>query len=228
MPPEVAGAKSVCVGRANNVRGRLIKTVNPVIGVDFDNTIVSHDYIVSKLAYEKNYVNESETVPKKHIRDSVRRLPNGETKWQELQAEIYGRRMEEAVLMDGVREFFGLCRKNRFKVYVVSHKTEFSNLGKSPVNLRIAALNWMKENGLGLSLDNVYFESTRQEKIERVKKLKCTHFIDDLDETFAEFSFPSGVEKILYDPQAHRSYLPDIRIARTWKEISDYIFGTRN
>ena len=204
----------------------------PVIGVDFDNTIVSYDYIVSKLAYEKNYVNESKTAPKKHIRDSVRRLSNGELKWQELQAEIYGRRMEEAVVMDGVKEFFGLCRKNRFRVYVVSHKTEFSNLGKSRVNLRSAALGWMKENGffeyggVELASDTIYFESTRRDKIERIEKLKCTHFIDDLEETFTEISFPENVEKILFAPQACRSFSPDIRIIGTWKEISDYFFGT--
>ena len=205
-----------------------------IIGVDFDNTIACYDHIVSKLAYEKNYINEPKTEPKRRIRDSVRRLSNGEMKWQALQAEIYGRRMEEAVLMEGVREFLGLCRKNSFRVYVVSHKTEFPNVGKSHVNLRTTALSWMKKkgffkhDGLGLALNNVYFESTRQAKTERIKQIECTHFIDDLEETFAEISFPVDVEKILFGPQESQPFSTDIRIAITWKEISNYFFGTGN
>ena len=40
--------------------------------------------------------------------------------------------------------------------------------------------------GLNLKRENVYFESTREEKVARIGFLKCTHFIDDLEETFDE------------------------------------------
>jgi len=209
-------------------------SIKTVVGVDFDNTIVSYDYIATKMAYEKNFISEFTTKSKKFIRDSVRQLPNGEMKWQELQAEIYGSRMEEAVLIDGVKKFFSLCKSNMFKVYVISHKTEFSNLGKSEINLRVAALDWMQKegffeyDGLGLSPNEVYFESTRHEKIARIIYLKCTHFIDDLEETFAEASFPVNVEKILYNPQVHHSHLPDVSVVSTWKELNGYFFGSKN
>lgn len=201
-----------------------------VVGVDFDNTIVNYDYIVTKLAYEKKFINEFTTKSKKFIRDYVRQLPDGETKWQELQAGIYGSRMEEATLIDGVMEFFNLCKNKKIKVFIVSHKTEFSNLGKSKINFRVAALDWMKKKGffkfygLGLAPNDIYFESTRHEKIYRIKQLKCTHFIDDLEETLLEDSFPTDIEKILYSSHKKYSSVTGIRVFSTWEEISNYFF----
>ena len=64
-------------------------------------------------------------------------------------------------------------------------------------NLRTAALEWMQKNNLVISKDNIFFESTRQDKIKRIKELECTHFVDDLEETFEESSFPKKVKKIL-------------------------------
>ena len=38
----------------------------------------------------------------------------------------------------------------------------------------------------GLTSGDIYFESTRKDKVERIERLRCTHFIDDLEETFLE------------------------------------------
>ena len=96
------------------------------------------------------------------------------------------------------------------------------------VNLRSTAIDWMEKNrffdaeGLGLTPDRVFFESTRNEKIERIKQLKCTHFIDDLEETFLEDSFPTEVERILFAKED--TALSGVKAFRAWKDINDYIF----
>ena len=88
-------------------------------------------------------------------------------------------------------------------MHIVSHKTEYANFGEANVNLREAATAWLERHGffedtqLGLCRTNVFFESTRAEKINRIGALRATHFVDDLEETFLEASFPLGVEKIL-------------------------------
>jgi hypothetical protein len=74
-------------------------------------------------------------------------------------------------------------------------------------------------------MSQVYFESTRMDKIERIKKLKCTHFVDDLEEVFIEESFPSGVKKILYAPGADHSDINGIIIAENWKRIYEHCFS---
>jgi hypothetical protein len=208
--------------------------VNYIIGVDFDNTIVNYDHLIHSVAAQRGLIHPGVRKIKKHIRDTIRRLPDGEIEWQRLQAIVYGPRMGEARLIEGVRTFFELCKQHEVAVYVVSHKTEYAGYDETGTNLRTAALTWMRGNGffeadgLGLSRNAVYFEATRREKIERIKTLGCTHFIDDLEETFLETSFPTTVEKILYAPHTQHSSLQRVRVVNTWGEISDYFFGARN
>lgn len=204
-----------------------------IIGVDFDNTIVSYDDLMHALAVQRGLIQPAVKKSKKDIRDTIRQLPNGEVKWQGLQAVLYGPRMREARLIDGVRTFFQLCRRHKVAVYTISHKTEYARSDESGINLRVAALTWMREkgffevDGFGLSQQDVYFESTRPEKIERIRQLRCTHFIDDLEETFLEESFPPNVEKILYAPHMQYSALSVVKVFTSWKEISDYFFSKK-
>ena len=201
---------------------------SPVIGIDFDNTIISYDEIMHKFAVQWDFIEADSTKSKKEIRNKIRLLPDGEMKWQKLQAVVYGTEIEQASLPDGVLLFIKGCKKNDIPVYIVSHKTAFASFDKT-VNLRQAALSWMQKNGFfnscGLSRKNVYFESTRHEKIDRIRHLKCTHFVDDLEETFLEPSFPASVKKFLYAPHTRHSFLPGVKVVSSWTEINDYFFN---
>jgi hypothetical protein len=199
------------------------------IGVDFDNTLANYDDALYEAALASGFVRANTNRNKKRIRDEIRRLPNGEIKWQELQAFMYGKGIKNSKLFDGVKEFFGACRDSAVDVFVISHKTEFANMDQDQVNLRDAAINWMTSNrffdpeGLGLSRGRVFFEPTRESKIERIKQLQCTHFIDDLDETFVEPSFPLHVKGILFAKE--RSQLNNVTTVASWKEIYDCFFA---
>ncbi len=208
-----------------------MQTMGYIIGVDFDNTIVSYDRLIHKIALERGLITGDARKSKKSIRDKIRELPNGEEKWQRLQAIIYGPRIKEAELVPGVERFFRLCKKNKLKVFVISHKTEFAGYDETKTNLRSAALDWMvrnkffKDDGLSFSRGNVYFEGTRRGKIEKIKQLGCTHYIDDLEETFKEASFPKGVKKILLDAHKEHSDLQDILVFSGWDGINEYFFN---
>ena len=140
--------------------------------------------------------------------------------------------MHEADLIPGVREFFQTCIKNGIQTYIISHKTEYANFDEVGINLREAALNWMTQQGVfeasgfGLVKANVFFGTTRLEKIVHIENLGCTHFIDDLEEMFIEAAFPAEIEKILYVPHGQHASLPGIRTARSWQEINDFFFNT--
>jgi len=202
-----------------------------VIGVDFDNTIVTYDDLLFACAVQRGLIPPAAQKSKKNVRDQVRLLPGGEIEWQKLQALVYGPRIGDARLSEGVRTFFGLCKVNGAKVYIVSHKTELASYDETRTNLRTAALGWMVTNkffqteGLGLSREDVFFCATRQEKIQLIEQLGCTHFIDDLEETFLEETFPPNVEKTLYAPHRQGVVLPGVRVVSTWREISEYLFG---
>ena len=205
------------------------KMVGP-IGVDLDNTIASYDEVLFDTALELNVIEPSNPKGKKMIRDAVRRLPDGEIIWQKLQAEIYGPRMMAAGLIEDVNNFFLQCRQESIQVYVISHKTKFANYDSAGINLRDAALKWLNakdffdQKGLGLECSNVYFESTRQDKISRIKNLGCKYFIDDLKEIFEERTFPNSTIKILFDQHNEYKSCKNGSIYNTWKEITELIF----
>ena len=203
-----------------------------IIGIDFDNTIVSYDSLIYEKAIQRDLILPSIIKRKKIIRDAIRELQDGDIEWQKIQAVIYGPEIDKAKVIKGVKIFFNMCKKRSIKTFIISHKTEFSNHDSSKTNLRAAALKWMEQNkffepaGFGLSFEDVYFESTRAGKVARINNLNCTHFIDDLEETFLEPSFPVDVEKILYEPHIKRAAIKGMKTANSWKEIRDYFFST--
>ena len=201
-----------------------------VCGIDFDNTVVTYDEVLARIAVERGLPYARVAATKRAIRDEIRLLPDGEIEWQKCQALLYGSRIHEARLIEGVSQFFQLCCRHGVRVYIVSHKTEYSRYDTTGTNLRNAALAWMTANrffqpdGLGMTRDMVFFADTRQEKIARLKELHCTDFIDDLEETFLEEEFPAGVTRILYEPAREGPPPSGVKLTRSWQEISDYFF----
>jgi len=202
-----------------------------VFGIDFDNTIVNYDILMYHTAVQQGLIDSKIRKNKREIRDAIRSIPHGDIEWQKLQALTYGPLMHQAQLIDGVTTFFENCTRQGISLYIISHKTEYANFDTTNTNLRTAALDWMSAHGLfglGLTRQMIYFESTRSAKINRIRKLQCTHFIDDLEETFLEESFPEDVKKILYTPQTYVTKLKDAWVVTRWKDINNYFFSDKN
>ncbi len=83
------------------------------IGIDFDNTIAGYDDVFSRAARDEGLVPADFIGTKQQVREAVRRLDDGELKWQRLQGLVYGTRMAEAVMFDGVGSFLRRCRRLR-------------------------------------------------------------------------------------------------------------------
>lgn len=201
-----------------------------ILGVDFDNTIISYDGLIKDIVVSRGLIPNTIT-GKRDIRDAVRLLPDGENIWQTIQAEIYGPRINGAHLIDGVAEFFIRCQQQDIVVHIISHKTTYANFDITGTNLRSSALNWMelnglfRENGGGLDKSRVIFATTRDEKIDFIIKCRCSHFIDDLIEVFEDPKFPEDVEKLFFDNSNTQVGLAD-RTFSSWQEISAYLLDT--
>jgi len=200
------------------------------LGVDFDNTVVRYDELLLREARQRGLIPPETLACKREIRDRIRRLPEGEREWQRLQALLYGAKIQEAAPAPGVAEFFARCRRDAVEVFIVSHKTRYAALDERGVDLWDAAMAWMRAHrffeadGAGLSPQHVYFEPTRAEKIARIARLDCTHFIDDLEETFLEPAFPPGVRKVLYATSGPSRRLPGVQVAASWQDITEGLF----
>jgi hypothetical protein len=191
------------------------------IGIDFDNTIAGYDRLFAIAARDAGWLPELTNPTKREVRDRLRALPDGEAKWQKLQAQAYGARMAEAELIDGVNEFLGRCAAAGADAVIVSHKTRYATLDPGGVDLREAASRWLATQAITLP---VHFEGTRADKVARIAALGCTHFIDDLEEVFAEPNFPKDIERFLLTTD---EVFPaaDVRVFRSWHDLTRTLFG---
>lgn len=199
-----------------------------VIGIDFDNTIICYDEVFYREAVQHGWIHNNFPRNKKLIRDYIWRT-KGDNAWQRLQAIAYGQKINDALLIKGVKDFLFLCRDKGIRVYIVSHKTEYADNDPYRTNLREAAIQWMEYKGFFngrapcLSRQDIFFEITRLDKINRIKELGCTLFIDDLEEIFTEKIFDKGIGKILYSPLGYHE-IEGVKICRNWMEITDHVF----
>jgi len=199
------------------------------VGIDFDNTIISYDAVFLSAAIERSLVAGDFTGSKRAVRDAIRLLPDGENDWQRLQGYVYGQGIAGAATFDGLEDFLRRCRRDGHGVTIVSHKTEYGHFDPARINLREAALGWMRdrgffaEDGLGISQADIYFEGTRAEKLARIRTLELTHFIDDLREVLDDPDFPPGVERILFSRDGDEP-LPYSAFA-SWSEIEGALLG---
>src|SRR5688572_26563273 len=95
-----------------------------VVGVDFDNTVVSYDQLFYRLAVDRRLIPPGVEANKRHVRDYLRRCGR-EGEWIELQGSAYGGAMRDAVPFPGIREFFTRCHSSGVTIYIISHRTRF-------------------------------------------------------------------------------------------------------
>src|ERR1700730_3650021 len=136
----------------------------PRIRIDFDNTIISYDRVFLSAAAAGGLLEDGFVGTKQAIRDAIRLLPDGELAWQRLQGYVYGQGIIDAAMFDGLDRFLRRCRSECRAVLIVSHKTEFGHFDPARINLREAALDWMRrhgffeEDGYAVPIENVHFE----------------------------------------------------------------------
>ena len=196
------------------------------IGIDLDNTLICYDEAFLRVGKEEGLLPASFVGNKAAVKRALlAERPDGYL-WESLQGLVYGRRIDAAMLFDGVAEFLEKCRRHAGTVAIVSHKTELAHHDPHLTDLRAAALQWMEGNrffdatGLGLDRGTVYFEGTRDDKVRRICTLQCDLFVDDLAEVLGHAEMPAGCRKILFggDPQS------GFEQYASWHEVCDAIF----
>jgi len=206
--------------------------MNLRIGIDFDNTIANYDSVFEFAAKEKQFISQDWKGNKKELRNLLRNSVKGELKWQQLQGLVYGKYMHKAEAFPGLREFLFACKVRGVDLYIISHKTEYGHFDAEKISLRDEARKWLENNfqiskgKFGITRQNVFFHSTRLEKVQRIKELRCDYFIDDLVEVFEEELFPNDTKKILFDRSISNPEASiDISILKSWSQIRTFLLG---
>lgn len=201
------------------------------IGVDFDNTIACYDKVFFKVAQDMGCLQEHSELTKREVKKMLLDLDGGDLLWQKIQGQVYGRYIHQATIYPGFIEFLWLSKLRGDEVCIVSHKSEYGHFDERKIKLREAAKGWIEENlikatfGMAFSGANqVYFESSREDKVSRIAKIGCDIFIDDLQEVFDESHFPAHTEKILFCLEQHKVSEPFSGQFDSWRKIKNHLY----
>ena len=202
------------------------------IGLDFDNTIANYDRAFPDVARILGY--QTKATNKRDLKVELIASAEGETAWQKVQGLTYGKHIDQASLYPGVLEFVVRAKARNCEVFVISHKTQFGHFDETKTSLRDAATAWMTSKKIvghgATQVDeaHIFYASTRDEKIAKIKELSLDIFIDDLSEVLTDSSFSPKTRKILFGPDLDQAANSDSEIltSQSWREIGDELFGS--
>jgi|LakMenEpi03Aug12_release.lakeMendotaPanAssembly.Ray.scaffolds.fasta_scaffold398685_2 hypothetical protein len=179
-----------------------------VLGIDFDNTIISYDKVFYSIALKKKLVKKKIQKKKTIIKKEIIKYSN-EDEWTRIQGLAYGKYISKAKQYPNALTIL----KNlslKYKLYLISHKTKKPFIGKN-YNLRKKAMMWLRKNNFINSIESpfnskdIYFENTVKKKIQRIKKLKCNIYIDDLKAILS--MLPNKIKKIHFQEIPKKNWL---------------------
>lgn len=184
------------------------------IGIDLDNTIIDYQN-----SFEK-YLEEKKIYFKKINKKKIKLITNNNSKiknWTEAQEEIYGHYITYAKPYKNFNEFEKFALRNEIKLYIISHKTKYSQFSKK-YNLRLESDKWLKKN-INKGKYKIFYVNTINEKVRKIAKIKPNYFIDDLIEIFDNENFPKKVKKILFSKINN----DEVVTFSNWDKIKNYI-----
>jgi len=76
-----------------------------LIGVDFDNTLVTYEQVFRDVAIARGLIDPDFAGTKQEIRDHIHLLPDGGLAWQRLHGFVYGKGIAKAQMFQGAAGF---------------------------------------------------------------------------------------------------------------------------
>ncbi len=101
-----------------------------IIGIDFDNTIINYSFLFSQIAQDKQWILSDKPLTKSEVKKKMLLMDGNDLRWQELQSIVYGHEIHQAKPFDYLLTFLKEVKKNNDIVYIISHKTKYSNYDK--------------------------------------------------------------------------------------------------
>lgn len=195
-----------------------------IVGLDLDNTIVDCDALFQRQAetlLDRLLISKS----REAIRDLVRH-EKGDTHWTQIQAEVYGPLYPECRPCRGAVEAIASigALSHISRVIIISHKTLADSAGRN-YKLRDYAMRWIEEYLIGshgpLTMADVYFASTINEKRQMIVDRQCDFFLDDLTDIIVplahKISYP-----VLFSQHPESHPLKDKSRVCDWPSFADF------
>ena len=197
------------------------------VGIDIDNTIICYDGVFATVARMLGHdidagSSKAETKDWFHSREMY-------DEFTELQGLIYGTYLGHASLYDGFKTFLNQANRIGCTVFIVSHKTRYPLIGDK-VDLHEAASIFLSEQGIIKSgssgfvpSDQLFYETSLDDKIEKISDLQLDYFIDDLSDVIDHDNFPESTHAIHFVPGAGIEFTRAGMRLGSWQNICDFI-----
>jgi len=169
------------------------------IGLDLDNTVI--DYTPAYRATAARIGLPQEFSNRESIRPLLRRSEVDDLEWQHFQALLYTDGLAFARPAAGLSDFLNLCATLNVRVFIVSHKTATTPVQFGARDLHEPAQAWLTNQGIvpdHVIKDDIYFCTTRAEKVQTVASLGCEAFVDDLIEVLEHPDLPIDIMRFHY------------------------------
>lgn len=198
-----------------------------LIGLDFDNTIVSYKEAIVVLA--KEYFDFPNDLPltKVSLRDFLR-SKGQEDAWIKFQGLLYGPGMKYAVPYKDCVSSINELKRLGHELVIISHRSKYPYSGDM-YDLHEFAKDWICEN----LLDQItakdlpfFFLEKKQQKLEKIGHLSCDFFLDDLPSILQDKDFPENTMGILFSPDQKQS-LDNFHSIHQWTDLVDIIARDR-
>ena len=183
------------------------------IGLDLDNTVI--DYTPAYRATAARMGLPPEFTDRESIRPLLRRSEDDDLEWQRFQALLYTDGLAYAKPAAGLSEFLNLCAELHVRVFIVSHKTATTPAQFGGHDLRGPAKAWLIDQGIAsdhINLNDIYFCSTRAEKVQKIASLGCQAFVDDLIEVLEHPDLPMDIRRFHYQLEAPVFDIPELGV----------------
>ncbi|EKD71335.1 MAG: hypothetical protein ACD_46C00210G0004 [uncultured bacterium] len=173
------------------------------LGIDLDHTIINYNHAFLNTAKTLCLVPDTFDGNKNFLKRYIL-TQHGEKDWMRLQGHVYGKRIHEAQPMPYVIEFLQRCNQLSIPFVIISHKTQFGHFDEEKTDLRQSARDWLAkqhffdEHIIRSPKHQLFFATTREEKLRMITKQSCTLFIDDLLDLLLDPKFPNNVKRVWY------------------------------
>jgi len=189
------------------------------IGIDLDNTIINYENSFKRFLKEHNI--QVKKIDKFKIKKLIKKNKKF-TNWTQAQEEIYGKYIIYAKKFKFYDLFESFALKNKFKLYIISHKTRLSEYSKK-YNLKKEANLWLKKN-LKKKKYKIFFLNSITEKLNKIKTINPDFYIDDLEKILINKRLPKRIKKILFSIKK-KSKIVNFD---NWKKIKEFIKKNEN
>ena len=174
-----------------------MKTKSRKFGFDLDNTIIDYSSSVEMYCVD-NSLKICKTI--EELRTLLQEDDNSGHAWQIAQGWLYTDGLTHAKPTKGAIDLCEYLRKKNFELFIVSHKTTRTPIFCGHKPLRGVATKWISSGDLCpyfAKAESIYFESSRELKIKRIKSLSLNYFIDDLVQIFQDPNYPREIVSFL-------------------------------